>query len=291
MRTVLVSAGRGVAALLGGLLAAGTLPAQAPVPKPDVTFPVVTSAPRAAEAPRGGDMLRTEIFSGPTRTVRYHPSNASPGERAALNDLERAENEAAYANDLLALKQQYVTSERILEPYRRQIQQQLYGFNYDSTYSAFSGGGFGPGTYFNYAYPFGSGFGGYGFGFGLTNTVSRSLAYGMGDEGRFKDEMVRQIAREATPEFAASAAHGVNTALANVAESDRLRAGLGLPERGIVGVGAETPRKATVTFKDGKTATGTVTRQDGDWLLIQTPAGDINVRRSEVNRIDWEKSK
>lgn len=289
MRTVLLSCGRCVAAFLGAHLAGGALMAQAPVPKPDVVYPVISQASRETGPARTGDVLRTEIRNGSSRRVHYSSPSTSPGERSALADLERAENEAAYAEDLMALRQEYVTSERLLEPYRRTVQQQLYGFNLESTDSSFFRGGYGPG---GLGYPFGLGYGGYyGYGYGGSTTVFRSLANGVGDEGRFKDEMVRQIARQATPEYATAAARGVNTALASAAESDRLRAGLRLPGRGTAFAAGEQPRKVTLTMKDGKTLSGILAREDGDWLLVETAGSDVSVRKSDVTRIDRERAK
>src|SRR5258708_5025957 len=137
MRKAIVRAAR-LVGVVGGCLSGAIATAPAPRPVPDgPTYPVqsqVTLPPDAARPPGGVGPI--EIYNGPNRTVHYVAPTLSPSERSALRDLARAENESAYADDLLALKREYVGSERALEPYRRSIQQQLYGFSTESTYSA-----------------------------------------------------------------------------------------------------------------------------------------------------------
>src|SRR6516164_5493453 len=125
MRNTMVRVARGLVVLAAGLWGT-TAPAQAPLqifpgqsplpvsdlpPQPVKSQAVV--APEAARPPAG--VGRIEVYNGPWRTVHYvAPSDMSPGERSALNDLSRAENEEAYAGELLALKREYVESERRL---------------------------------------------------------------------------------------------------------------------------------------------------------------------------------
>ncbi len=96
MRRVLWTTGRGLGILLAGLVAA-PLSAQAPLPVPDVMSPVRSKVTLRPGAPRGGDVAQMEILAGPTRRVRYFAPTLSPGEQNTLRDLERAENDAAYA--------------------------------------------------------------------------------------------------------------------------------------------------------------------------------------------------
>ena len=169
-----------------GLLGTAAL-AQAPLPVSDQpNYPVksqATPSPEASRPPAGVGQIEILARARGGR-CHYVAPNLSPGEQAALRDLARAENEAAYADELLALKRLYVDSERTLEPYRRFIQQQLYGFSTESSYSGYVSNGFG-GGYYPYAFDnaYGTGYGGGYFG-GASTTVSRSLANGMGDEER-----------------------------------------------------------------------------------------------------------
>lgn len=284
MRTAFLSV------LATGWLTATAL-SQAPRPKPaDVPNPVKSQgeAPRTAIA--AGQI---EIYNGPVRTVRYVAPSLSPGERAALHDLERAENEAAYADELLALKRQYVADEQILEPQRRIVQQQLYGLSVESTgvssYSGGFGGGF-PGYYpYAYANPYGGGFGG-NFGSYLsanTTTVVRSLANGVGDEGAIKTAMARQLATQAAPEYAAAAARGIDAALVRVGESDRLAKAFGIAKsdvRPAAGGG-----RILLTLKSGEKLEGTLYSEDADWFKVETATATVSVRKSDVTRVEQPK--
>src|SRR5262249_54566657 len=113
MRRVLFTAGRGLGVFLGGLLVS-PLMAQGPLPAPTPYYPVQSRVTVPAEARQRGDVLRMDVYSGPTRRARFFSTNLSPGEMAAVRDLERAENDVAYADDLLSLRQIYADSERIL---------------------------------------------------------------------------------------------------------------------------------------------------------------------------------
>src|SRR3954449_5719114 len=73
---------------------------------------------------------RMEINNGLDRTVRYFGQNLSPGEDSTLKEMERAENEAIYVQNLQELKKQYVIGERVEEVNRRYVQHQLYGQEY-----------------------------------------------------------------------------------------------------------------------------------------------------------------
>jgi hypothetical protein len=87
------------------------------------------------------------IISGNTRTTHYFSKNGSPAEQNALRSLERAEKEAAYAESLLDLRRQYVSTEAALEARRRQAQLSLYGITFETTNSGTSNGStttFGP---------------------------------------------------------------------------------------------------------------------------------------------------
>jgi hypothetical protein len=257
------------------------------VPEP-APVPVSTGT---APAPAAGGSHKMEIYEGPNRTVAYFGS--SPGDQAMLNDLARAENEMEYVNSLQALKRQYVFSERLFEPMRRYVQEQLYGTSisfgrYDAGYSA---GGYGPaGYYYPYAY------GGYGYpgmsaslGSGWTS-VTRNLGYGVGDEGRLKEHCSQVIAQQMlSPEYAREVTRNYSAALDRVASSDRLAKDLGIRrEVGAAGPPDVPPVKATLTLKNGDKVEGKMSERD-DWYVIDTGKGVTRVRKSEVTRIDQEK--
>jgi hypothetical protein len=113
-------------------------------PKPPAVKPV------ADETTPPGSVHRMEIYQGPNRSVHYIPSGDVPtSDRLAAYELERTENEMIYAHDLQRLKQQYVNSERMMEPQRLYVQEQLYGasISYGRSFAGFGGfGGFGGGT-------------------------------------------------------------------------------------------------------------------------------------------------
>src|SRR5205814_570134 len=97
---------------------------------------------------------RLEVRNGiSTRTYFFAGKNLSEGEQVMLRDLERAENEAGYARDLLALRRDYVDSERLFEPERRGTLELLYGRNFSATGFGTFGAGYGDSPY-GYVPPF-----------------------------------------------------------------------------------------------------------------------------------------
>ncbi len=203
---------------------------------------------RAAE-PDGGSVHRMVILEGPNRRVHYITTgNLSSGDRQAAYNLERAENELAYLNDLQQLKHEYVKSERILEPHRRVVQLELYGrhistSSYASSYVNYSpygyygypGGIYGyygagaPAMYYPFSYGYGRNRGGaLGSGAASVYSEQRGLQYGMGDEGRMKNAIVHVIASQYTPDYAAAAMKNYQSALDAAAASSVLSRDLGL---------------------------------------------------------------
>jgi len=284
MRTVLTKAALSACVLLGAAMAAAAAPPE-PVKPP---------------APSPG-VHRMVITIGGHTTVRYFGEGLSPGEDAALRDLERAENETLYASDMQDLRRQYVSDELALVPRRRAVQQTLYGVSVtDSSftqsawggllgYGAYPGwGGYG---YGGFGWP-GFGYGGYGgFLAGTGGTTNRSLANGVGDEGVMKDEMAKVIAQHSGPEYAAAAARAYGAALARAGESDTLRAGLNLGKGPILAVGSEQQRHVKLTFKDDKTLEGTLLSEDADWITVDANGEDVSVRKADVTRISRSRPK
>jgi hypothetical protein len=252
-----------------------------------VATPIAQAQDRPASAAH-----RMEIYEGPNRTVRYF--GGAPADRATLLGLERAENELQYVQDLEALKRQYVNSERILEPQRRYVQEQLYGTSI--TFGSFNllggygyGWGYGGSGYaYPYAYPYawaGSGYPGFSGSLGGSNTTTtRSLAFGMGDEGRFKDAMVQVIAQQAAaPDYAIGTYRNYFAAQDAAAASPALARALDL-SAGAARSGV------SLTLKGGDRIEGAKVREDGDWYVVDQGGNrEARVRKSEVTRIDQAK--
>jgi hypothetical protein len=280
MRDTIVTAARTLAVFVAAL-AGGTAAAQAPRPVFE-QLPAPAARPSAAPAERGrvpAEVGRLEVYDGPRRTVYYNPPDLSPGERAALHDLAQSENETAYADELLELKRAYVQSELTLEPYRRWIQQQLYGFSTESTYSGYVAGG-----YYPYAWG-GYGYGGWGGGYfgGATTTTSKSLANGVGYEGPVKEAMARQIAADAAPPFATAASRGEAAAWSRVAASERLARAFGVNRSEVVPAASTTPPHVVLTLKNGEKVEGALQGEDADSIRVDTGTGTtVTVRKSDV---------
>ncbi len=250
-------------------------------------------------------VFKMDISNGFTHRVRYFGDALSPGESTTLSELERLENTRAYARDLLAAKEQYVTTERILEPHRRYVQRMLYGLNVTgSSYGMMSGGGYGGGLGYYprvaaSSYWAGYGYGGYG-GWGAggytaarQRTVNASLANGVGEEGVMKDMIARTIAQEATPEFAASLDRAYQEVSLRASASPTLRVALKMPtleasrkERNrIRAVAAEDG--VVLTLKSGQKIHGTKMRETKDWYIVDMDGGrQTRVRPGEVVQVD-----
>lgn len=273
---------------------------------PPARAPERAPLPRAAETPRSS-VHRMVIQEGPNRRVHYiGVGNLSTNDRLAAYDLERAENSLTYLHDLQRLKQQYVNSERILEPQRRLVQQQLYGLRIRSgsssmgyvNYGGYGGYGY-PGPYgYNVAYsPYYYGNYGYpGSIYGAIGSSSymedRSLQYGVGDEGRMKNALSQVIARDASPEYAASVLRTYDAAAARAAESPVLSRDLGLSKSS-----SSTPSREP-TFTKGSKVTlwagndkyvGTVKEDRPGWIVLQTDKGEVTVRKAEITRSEASK--
>ncbi len=259
-------------------------PAQAPPPK---AAPVEKSAPASVH--------RIVIFEGPNRSVHYVASGNLPiGDRLAAHELERAENELTYVHELQRLKQQYVNSERIMEPQRRYVQEQLYGtqIRYGGSNSVSGSNGYG-GMGYPYAY---GGFANYygnrgyfnGYAASTSYAVTRSLQFGMGDEGRFKNAMVQVIAQQATPEYAAAARLRYENSVALAGSSPALAEALSLPKSDSRPVRSEGPYKKgdrlTVTLKDKEKITGTVESDSPEWIVLRTADSRVSVRKADILR-------
>ncbi len=264
---------------------------------------------------------RMEINNGSAQTVRYFGVRLSPGESAALRDLERGENEVAYLRNLQDLKRQYVSDERQLEATRSQAQQEFYGrymgtggygglgnvasLDVDGNYLAalnlrsgyYAGQGFG-GVYGSYYAP--SVYSGLGYGRGITGllgsgTLASGQGYGSGIVDPLKDSLASVIAKQATPEYAALVDRDLDRAIAQAGASKTLSVALGLPDASresdsyIRPAAAETEPVApvVVTLKDGTVLRGSKLEETKDWVIVVTAKGrKTRVRPTEVVRID-----
>jgi hypothetical protein len=284
---------------------------------------LVTVSAQAQALKRG--VHRMEINNGTMQTVRYFPVRLSPGEGAALRDLERSENELTFVRSIQDLKRQYIADENVRENQRALAQQLAYGNFVASTsiggYGTLgnvSTGGFGnPLLFTGYGgyrdvyglggyYGLGSiGYGyGYGYGPGITGGVggarmASALDLNLTDERSVKDALVSVLPQQATPQYAASIDRNYDRAVARASSSPSLRLALGLPDgrRGSDFVlptpaSAEVPSSAVmITLKDGTTISGDKMTEDKDWITIHTKAGrKIRVRPAEVTKIDEGKA-
>jgi hypothetical protein len=306
MRSTVRCLGRGVGLVLGVLAATAAVHAQAD----RWVRPAAPPPPRESS-----DVHQMTILNGANRTVHYFANgNVSPGDSTTLKDLERAENELSYAQNLEALKREYVHSERILEKERRYVQQMLYGRSVSSSapnpfaFSTGFGGRFGlVGNGYPFGFPYN--YGGYGYGgFGAMiggGSVSETdnLAYGTGYEGPIKEAVAQTISRQATPEYTAAVYRNYGAALARAANTPVLRDSLALgkpkgrPEIGEAAYGQTIPggptfqagRPVTLTLKGGGTLEGTVVGEDPDWVAVETSNSIVNVRKAEVVKGEQKK--
>jgi hypothetical protein len=311
MQATTVNLGRGLAILLGAAVGTAAFaqppdkPAAPPAAKPAALAPEKGQGIRNAAQEDSGAAHRMVIYEGPNRKVAYFDRGGSPGEQAALMDLERAENDMTYLHNLQALRRQYVNSERILEPQRRYVQEQLYGtqisYGQSNVISGYSfGGGYGYGGYGYYPYvnsysPYSNGYGGGLSGYvGASATqITRSLANGMGDEGVLKNAMAQVIAQQAaSPEYAATVTRNYQAALGEVMRSDRLARDLRLPRARAgegVPVGPPEPKfekgPFVLTLKGGDKVDADEMAREGDWMVLKTRKGTERIRESEVTRI------
>jgi hypothetical protein len=260
--------------------------------------------PRAAEPPPAS-VHRIVIQEGPNRRVEYIATgNLSTSDRLAAYNLERAENELAYVRSLQQIKQQYVTSERTLEPHRRIVQQQLYGrqlssSSYNSSYVNYSpyssygspGGLYGYyGAFSPYLYsPFSYGYGGGALAYfgSSASSETRSLQYGVGDEGHMKDSMVQIITLQSSPEYAASAERAYEVAVTRASASPILSRDLGLQKNPAPAPQTEpsfTKGSKVTIWVGNEKYEGTVKEDRPGWVVLQTEKGEVSLRKSEITR-------
>jgi len=276
-------------ALIVGLLLTSAAPAQEQPKDNKVRF---------AQDDRDSGRIHTMVIqNGTTRSVHFFTNSTSPSEQRAVRDLERAEAEAAYADSLLALRQQYVNDEKLLEPRRAQMQQWYYGTSTNVTRSDYYNGGYDGGLrgyagIAGYGGGFGwGGLGGYGYygpsyGISGTTSVSNGVSQGIGPEGILKEAMAPVIAGQANPQYASNAYQNASAvAMATFGKRD-----LGKSGNTVVPVKEEKveprPRTITAFLKDGSKVEGTSFREEGQWLAVIKGEGESLIPRGDVMRIE-----
>jgi hypothetical protein len=329
--------------LLGALM--GTLaPAQQIYVRPATATPVRVARAQLQQEPApkpppgvrpvadegGQSVYKIDVYQGPNRSVHYVTTADLPSsDRAAIDELQWAENERIFVQQLQRLRQQYVNSERILEPQRRYVQELLYGSTITSSWGgvAWGGGGypglwgggygghpglwtggprFGTGYFGGYGgwggWP-GAGWGGYG---GNVSTMTRSLANGMGNEGVMKNSISPVIAQLASPDYAQTVLRNYNNAVARAASSDRLwkepvvREVYGVRGKPGEGIKPAAHRSDVPDLPPGTPITlfvkganepikGNVVEVNADWITVRSGKTVHTVRLSEVNRYETEK--
>jgi len=249
-----------------------------------------------------GKVYRMEILNGSLQTVRYFGTDLTPNETSTLRDLERLENEGTYARNLLALKQEYVNSENLLEPFRRSVQFKLYGVNatLNDSFGLASGYGYGYpgrlgvpafGSYLGYNFP------SVGVTASASRSVNQSLANGMGDEGTVKNAVAQMIAQQATPEYAANIEKEYDRIAMRATASPALRLALNIPSindtrrvrsnMAAAAADVESSAPVVLTLATGQKLYGQSMKEDKDWITLQRRDGSkVRVRPSEVSRID-----
>jgi hypothetical protein len=256
---------------------------------------------KPAEGGRGA-VHRMVIQNGASRTVRYFGEGISEGERAMLRDLERAENETAYLQNLQALRSEYVAGELGLMNRRQAVQDRFYGETMTTTTYGGLGANLGMslGTYpYSYPYyPLASAFPGAYYARGIypaasTTTITRGLGEGVGPEDAIDVALAQLITKQSTPEYAVAVERNYQTALARAYNSDSIRVALGGPKMGgklvFAGFGEEKA-PVTLTLKNGQKVSGMSMKTEGEWYVIESPKETVRVRQSEVVRIDQQKN-
>jgi hypothetical protein len=237
------------------------------------TLTLAAVAPASAQGIKpawGGDgpsIHRMEIRDGQgNTTVRYFFYGLSPGEQAALYDLELSENELAYAEELLALRRDVLATQRALERQRLAAASGRFNVVLPTT----TGGGFPSTSASPAAAPYGVLLAGGG--------VS---PFSSCDEGVLRGCLSRRFAEQATPEYAAQVyrqyVNAQTTAalvLKNPGKSNIRVAGID-PDAG-------APRYTTLTLTNGQKPEGLLIAETRDWIILGTPTGEKRFRPEDV---------
>jgi hypothetical protein len=276
---------------VGLSLLAGTTLAISPTTRADDVKPAASQT---------GSVHRMEITNGPVRTVHLVGTNLSDSETQRLRDVESARNDVALANGLQALRMEYLNHEKRLERQRFETNYRLAGVTH----------AYDPGIYPDLvpvvdarilaeSDPWRGWYGGYygwsgwgypGFGYGMPSGISAgTTSTATADDGAFRAEIMNSLAARATPEYAEQANRTYRAALSRAAESETIAKALGQPAGGVQPVAAELPRE--VVLRNGEKVSGTLVQRDKDWLVLDTSAGRVEVRATDVMMITTGKAK
>ena len=209
------------------------------------------------------DVHEMVIYNGTARTVQFTGKKDLPlADRISLESVNLALNEMALQGELVSLRSQYVNDEKSLEARRRNVQQLLYGCSSTSNVWYYPGVQY---PRYPWLYPFA--YAPYGAPNipALLNSVTYSLANGVGDEGRLKAELAHTLSSPAAAEAAAAARRSADAALARV---------------GLSAVGRDF-----VVLKDGTRIEGKIVKEDPDWVTLDLGGPKEQVRMAEIVRI------
>jgi hypothetical protein len=191
-------------------------------------------------------VTRIVLLKGTARTVQYLSDTQSATEQARLRELARAENEAGLADDLLALRIQYVNNELLLDNWRTYVGDLYPGWTYTG-------------------YPWGSDG-------ALRSEMARTLAM------QATPEYARKVHGEfnAAVSRAAASSSGVRAALgiSDLAETS---------PRGSEQPRSEVPIVLRLRVGDRiEKVAGTFVGQNRDWMVVRAQDGIRTIARSQV---------
>src|SRR5262249_11874436 len=128
------------------------------------------------------------------------------------------------------------------------------GYPYGGAFGGMYGNGFGSGTFYDGAYLASP-----------SSSTTYGLGGGSGDEGVIKTDLVKSILPEATAEYRARLSRNLDRAQAAASESNTLREKMNIRE---AAAPAADTAADSVTLKDGTTISGTIVKEDNDWVTI-----------------------
>jgi len=264
-------------ALLGLLTTAGIARPEPPAARPDAVH-------------------KLTIDNAGHRTVVYTPLvPMTPTERVALAEKQDAENEAAYATDLLRLKRQLVRNERILDDARSLVQWQAYTRAPSLADPLLAASGLPPIAGVAYTglpyYPYATSTWGWGYPTSFYRTpvvpaaalVAQNYSCGIADDGAIKVALARTIASQATPEFSTEVRYKAEAAQNRLAAATKEEKGGAI----VPAAGEVTPavRQVVAHLRNGDKVEGTLVREDPEWVTIQSGKQEVRVRLSDVSRL------
>jgi hypothetical protein len=273
--------------------------------------------PAAEENAKGNvEVQRVDIFNGPVRMVHFYAKGMTGREKAALEDLQEAENDLARARLHREMPQSSASDGRsvvmnavypIVPPlyygdllpnylsnlnYALSDSQPIYpwALGYPSALAALPYTGWGYYGFPNRVAYLGGYYGAYA---PLQVAVTPQILNFGSSEGTRPAADERASSKESTEMSVAQARKRRDAALARASRLDRLRTALNLPKPEVMPAAEERENvaKVTVTMKNGATHKGRLVEETKDQLTLETDRGEIQIRRSEVASVTKEKPK